>query len=265
MDVPSYFKSLSTEMEAPKNRVRQFIDDRHWLTDGEWKEGVLRSFLRRSFPKTVEIGRGFIVTDDGVSKQIDVLIFDASKPILFRDGDLVFITPDAVEGVIEVKSSINPTMFHEACGRLIVNAELVFKHSPRHRPFHKFFSIYSFENQVRDDHKYLEVLRDLSNAPNRLLQFCCLGQDTFIRYWELDPANPDGYITNGIPTVSREWPPDTSYTTWLKQSARIQSMRMKPYGIHQTAKRCTRQVRCLFRGGQRPLDVSIQPTRYTHC
>ena len=190
MDVPSYFKSLSAELEALKNRVRQFIDDRHWLTDGEWKEGVLKSFLRRSLPKTVDLGRGFIVTDAGVSRQIDVLIFDTSTPILFRDGDLVFVTPDAVEGVIEVKSSINPTIFHDACERLIENAELVLSRSPRHRTYHKFFSIFSFENQVQDDHRYLEVLRDLSNAPNRLLHFCCLGQDTFIRYWEIDPANP---------------------------------------------------------------------------
>ena len=52
-----YFISLSNELSSLKNRVRNFIQGEHWLTDGEWKESVLRSFLRRNLPKSVEIGR----------------------------------------------------------------------------------------------------------------------------------------------------------------------------------------------------------------
>jgi hypothetical protein len=190
MDVTSYFKSLSAELEAMKNRVRQFIDDQHWLTDGEWKEGVLRNILRRSLPSTVDVGRGFIVTDGGVSRQIDVLIFDTSKPLLFRDGDLVFVTADAVEGVIEVKSSVNPRTFRAACERLVETSELVLHCSPRHGTYHKFFSVFSYENETADDRRYLEVLSDLSNEPNRLLHFFCLSKDLFIRCWEENPDNP---------------------------------------------------------------------------
>jgi hypothetical protein len=68
MDVPRYSQSLLGELEALKDRVRQFIHDHHWLTDGEWKEGVLRNFPRRNLPNTVEVGRGFVVTDAGVSR-----------------------------------------------------------------------------------------------------------------------------------------------------------------------------------------------------
>jgi hypothetical protein len=189
MDVPAYFESLSSELAALKNRVRQFINDRHWLTDGEWKESVLRYLLRRVLPKTVEVGRGFVVTDRGASRQIDVLIFDTSKPVLFRDADLVFVTPDAVEGIIEVKSSINPPIFRDACDRLIENAELILNCSPRHGTYNKFFSIFSYENQIQDNQRYLEILTQLSNRPNRLLHFFCLSSDDFIRYWEVDPTN----------------------------------------------------------------------------
>jgi hypothetical protein len=190
MDVTSYFKSLSAELEAMKNRVRQFISDQHWLTDGEWKEGVLRNILRRNLPSTVDVGRGFIVTDGGVSRQIDVLIFDTSKPLLFRDGDLVFVTADAVEGVIEVKSSVNPRTFRAACQRLVETSELVLHCSPRHGTYHKFFSVFSYENEIADDGRYLEVLFDLSNEPNRLLHFFCLSKDLLIRFWEENPDNP---------------------------------------------------------------------------
>lgn len=46
MDPTIHFKSLALELNALKDRVRNFIDDAHWLTDGEWKEAVLRAMLR---------------------------------------------------------------------------------------------------------------------------------------------------------------------------------------------------------------------------
>jgi hypothetical protein len=190
MDVPEYFKSLTLELKALKNRVRQFIENRHWLTDGEWKEGVLRNILRRNLPDSVGVGRGFIITDTGSSGQIDILIYDKSKPVLFRDGDLVFITPDAVEGVIEVKSSIDTSIFREACERLIKISELILRHSPRNRTYNKFFSIFSYESRVRKDSKYLDILSELSDKPNRLVHFCCLSSSKFIRFWFNNPQTP---------------------------------------------------------------------------
>ena len=65
MNTTNYYKSLSAELESLKNRVRNFIHDSHWQTDGEWKESVLRSILLRNMPDTVKIGRGFIVTKNG--------------------------------------------------------------------------------------------------------------------------------------------------------------------------------------------------------
>ena len=63
MDTDKYFESLTDEILALKNRVRNFIHDSHWLTDGEWKESVLRSIIARSLPSSAKIGRGFIVTE----------------------------------------------------------------------------------------------------------------------------------------------------------------------------------------------------------
>ena len=61
MDTKKYFESLSLECDALKDRVKNFIADSHWLTDGEWKESVLRSMIKRSISSTVGVGRGFIV------------------------------------------------------------------------------------------------------------------------------------------------------------------------------------------------------------
>ncbi|MBU8977509.1 hypothetical protein JI752_015265 [Lysobacter sp. MMG2] len=43
------FRSIKLEMDALKGRVRQLIDDKHWLTDGEWKETVLRTVPQEPF------------------------------------------------------------------------------------------------------------------------------------------------------------------------------------------------------------------------
>jgi hypothetical protein len=114
MRLEAYLRSLTDETEALKNRVRYLIEDRHWQTDGEWKESVIRQILRRYLPNSVTVCRGFVVTATRSSRQLDILICDSSKPVLFRDGDLVFVAPDAVLGVIEVKSKLTVTQFARA-------------------------------------------------------------------------------------------------------------------------------------------------------
>ena len=60
MNLENYFRSLGNEVEALKNRVRDLKDSTQWLTDGEWKESVLRNVLRRNLPESVGVGNGFV-------------------------------------------------------------------------------------------------------------------------------------------------------------------------------------------------------------
>jgi hypothetical protein len=85
-DFKAYHRSVSDELYSVKNRIRNLV--RHWGTDGEAKEVALRSVLRRHLPESVIVGRGFVVTPEASSTQIDILVVDASKPTLFKDGDL---------------------------------------------------------------------------------------------------------------------------------------------------------------------------------
>ena len=179
MNTTQYFLSLSQELRGLKNRVRNFIDDAHWQTDGEWKESVLRYFLRRNLPRTVEVGRGFVVSPRGHSNQIDVLIYDSAKPVLFRDGDLVFVTPDAVCGVIEVKSNLNNTSFAETVEKLTKNISFISYHGRAD----KIFAIFSFESSVTTE----AALNVLCNATSRgsrdVIDLVCLGDSHLIRWW----------------------------------------------------------------------------------
>ncbi len=85
-----YHKSLTDELYGLKDESGILL--KHWTTDGEYKEAALRTVLRRHLPSSLVVGRGFIVTEQSSSTQIDLLIADGSKPTLFREGDLMFVT-----------------------------------------------------------------------------------------------------------------------------------------------------------------------------
>lgn len=186
MDVRRYFESLALEMASLKQRVRYLIDDAHWQTDGEWKESVVRHILRRHLPMTASVGRGFVVTGHSVSHQVDVLIYDATKPVLFRDGDLVFITPDAVFGIVEVKSRLTRTAFKQALGKLSQDIEIV----RRHPNIRALAAIFAFEDDGGNTAGYLQDLKDSCLNYNQCVDLVAMGIDRFIRYWNLTPELP---------------------------------------------------------------------------
>lgn len=184
MDVPAYFRSLGDEIDALKQRVRQIIRGRHWQTDGEWKESVVRQILRRHLPANAIVGRGFVVNANNHTTQLDVLVYKASAPVLFRDGDLVFVTPDAVVGIVEVKSRVTAAVFDDAVEKLADAAELI-RVAPNSEAFSALFAFEAEEQPQR----YLERTKAAAGNSNRGLSFASLGRDRFIRYWELDPLN----------------------------------------------------------------------------
>ena len=125
MNLIEYHKSISNELDATKNRVRQLMNNPHFPTDGELKESVLRSVIRRYIPGNTSVGRGFIHDGERCSRQIDILIYSNDYPVLFRDGDLVFITPDVVKGIIEVKAKLDFTNIREAIQQLNSQVEIL--------------------------------------------------------------------------------------------------------------------------------------------
>lgn len=187
MKLEHYFTSLAQELGSLKGRVRHLIADAHWLTDGEWKESVVRQVLRRNLPATVEVGRGFVVTGNRASRQLDVLIRDASKPVVFRDGDLAFITPDAVLGVIEVKSRMTAGIFEDSLRKLASDIEMVRLH-PNTRAF---AALFSFEAANTSGQRLLTILARVLSNSNQRLDFASIGESIFLKYWELDPRRED--------------------------------------------------------------------------
>ncbi len=185
MNIAEHFRSLDLELKAKKSRVRNFIENNHWLTDGEWKESVLRSMLSAHLPDSVKIGRGFVITPNGPSTQCDILLYRADVPVLFRDGDLAFVPPSSVIGIIEVKSSLDVTSYREAITKLASISSLLGTH--RRGCFLGLFSYEWSGNQNADT--LLEPLVRACDSKSKLIELVCAGPSKFVRWW---PSAPDG-------------------------------------------------------------------------
>lgn len=188
MDTEKYFISLTEELCSLKNRVRLYIENAHWLSDGEWKESVLRSILRRHLPNTIGVGRGFVISPLSASTQIDILLYDKTKPLLFQDGEFVLVTPDAAKGAIEVKTNIKKEGLQKILEKLSYIAEFIHLdvlNEPR------FFGIFSYEDNGRISTRYiLESLRSaVQGKGKRTINCISLGTSRFIRFWHLHPSS----------------------------------------------------------------------------
>lgn len=194
MNVSEYFQSLSSELNATKNRIRNFIGVNHLPTDGEWKESVLRTVLRRHLPNTVKVGRGFVVNPRRPSTQIDLLIYDSAKPILFQDGDLVMVTSDAVLGIIEVKTRTDINQFAPVIIRLAENAERIYESLNDDRNI--FVGLFAYDSNLSDHHsqRVLETLQSTANQDvKRVINHVSLGNSFFVRFWPKSPYGDSHY------------------------------------------------------------------------
>jgi hypothetical protein len=178
-DYESYHRSLTEELYSTKNRIRNLVA--HWGTDGEFKEVALRNILRRHLPESVIVGRGFIVTRSDSSTQIDVLIVDASKPFLFKDGDLLIVTPDAVLGVIEVKTALRTTAeMSDALTKLSRVEEICRDTTGKDRVW---TGLFVFEGDITAQKRLLQATGEAYNQTRRVINCVSLGKSVFIRYW----------------------------------------------------------------------------------
>jgi hypothetical protein len=184
MDAATYYRSLSQELSALKGRVRNLIDTNHWQTDGEWKESVFRAVLRRHLPSTVAVGRGFIIGPRAPSKQIDVLIYDTSHPLLHQDGDLVFLTPDAVRGIVEVKSTLRPQNLDHGLRSLVDNAALL-----EHGAKRIFLGLFAFDEDLGpnpNDRIFRALQAAAEGQRRRAVNHVCASSSRFFRFWGND-------------------------------------------------------------------------------
>jgi hypothetical protein len=111
-----------------------------------------------------------------------VLLYRGDAPLLFRDGDLVFLMPDAVVGIIEVKSRLTTRNFNNALEKFsVIGTKLG---SERSRCF---FGLFSYESDIRDHRVILGQLQNTCDHSAKIVDLMSLGCSTFRRWWKMRP------------------------------------------------------------------------------
>lgn len=196
-DYLAYHQSLTNELHSLKDRIRNLTS--HWLTDGEYKEAALRTVLRRHLPSSLIVGRGFIVTQDSSSTQLDLLIIDGNSPTLFRDGDLLFVTPDCVRATIEVKTSLNSSKEVKTCANKLAEVGKLCRTS---RGVPPWLGIFSYEGTRNPDRLLLDAVEEAANKTDVAINCVAYGKDYFVRYW---PENEYERGDDHLVSVNARW------------------------------------------------------------
>lgn len=176
----NFHKSITNELYSLKDRIRNLV--LHWPTDGEWKEVALRNLLRKHLPSSVVVGSGFIVTEDDSSTQIDILVLDANKPTLFRDGDLYIVTPDCVLAAVEVKSRQASTKEFADTLTKLANVEKICSRDEARKPV--WTGLFTFNDDEVTPSLILQALATSKTETGRIINCVAAGKNLFIRFWE---------------------------------------------------------------------------------
>lgn len=195
-----FHESIAKEFKALKDRVRNLIGDAHWGEEGRYKEAVLRNVINRFLPRDISLGTGFILTkaEDGnrliVSSQIDIIVYQNTIPVIFKEGEFIITTPDNVLGIIEVKTRIDMRNMKKTIDKFEENGKLI----QRSRKLVKeddtdthdlFFGIFSYETSYslgKDVSKgdISRLKRGMRNA--RYVNHISLGSSIFVKRWDLE-------------------------------------------------------------------------------
>ena len=92
---------------------------------GKFRENTLKELLKFLIPTSFQIGEGFVITsNDNVSTQCDIVIYDNENLPLLNDGIYQFYTIESTLAIGEVKSDLNKTQFKDALKKLAKNKML---------------------------------------------------------------------------------------------------------------------------------------------
>ena len=185
----NYHKSITEELLAGRNRVRYFIGGNHWGEDGRFKEVLLMNYLRRVLPSSVSIGTGFVKNKHQITKQIDIIIYDNSIPMLFSEGDFVIALPESVLGIIEVKSrlklddSLKNAIIKADKNGAIINKDI-------------FNGIFGYESNVDffDEIAFKIYLKSSLEHTKGFLNHISFGPDFFMKHWSDRKNNEDNKV-----------------------------------------------------------------------
>jgi hypothetical protein len=194
MDTIEFHKSTAKELLAIKDRVRNLIN--HWGEDGRYQEAVIKTMIQRFLPEKYRIGSGFVVRqtrergNHEPSKQIDLIIYDTSCPILFKENDFVILTADSVLGIIEVKANATNQGLQQIVKKANENGKFIFDAKfDKSKPI--FNGIFSYDSTINNVDTIANAIKipwdETSQYQHRekfVVNHISLNQHWFYKFWE---------------------------------------------------------------------------------
>lgn len=192
MDNIKYHVQVKKEIETVKERLKSLIT--HNLSRGLVHEYAIRKIFEEKLPENYGISRGFIITDDWESTEIDILIYDKSFPLLFKSFDLVVVTPDAVRAIIEVKTTLDAIELRESVRKLADILEEIQKY--RNGVFstvndqYRFSEVFSGVLGIEGDEIKKATLENIMNDEvrhnrDRVVNHISVTENIFIKYFDI--------------------------------------------------------------------------------
>lgn len=177
-DFEAYHRSIAAELVAVRNRIGTLVP--HRLTDGAWKETALRAVLRRHLPNAAAIGRGFVVAAGGSSTELDLLVLKPGKPALFKDGDLMIVTPDAPAVMVEVKTGLAGYQEWRDAAKKLAEAGALCKKAIGRSPW---LGLFTYDSTTTPVVRLLDAVCDANRDAGVAVNCIASGPDLFVRYW----------------------------------------------------------------------------------
>ena len=137
----------------------------------------MRVFLREHLPKRFEVGSGFVVDpEDTVSRQTDVIVYDAFNCPVYRASESAGIYPsDNVAAIVEVKSRLTREQMRRAFENIAETKSLKKRHAGE-PPFRTqtYGCVFAFDTDLsleRTSDVYVELVREfgLGRHPDLLV------------------------------------------------------------------------------------------------
>lgn len=193
-DFLPYLQSLADELAAVKNRVRLLVQ--HWPTDGHFKEAILRQLLRRHLPESVLIGTGFVVNSFGPSTEADLLVVDRTMPTLFKEDELLIVTPESVRAVIEVKTRVKGLA---DLSKVAIKLAAQKAHVQRHVQCKDVWAgLFVYEGEDAPHEEILKAVGEAKAHHQCWIDSVAYGADTFVKFFSI-PEDKGG------PRPSQAW------------------------------------------------------------
>jgi hypothetical protein len=223
-NLEDFHKSINSEMQAIKNRVRNLIGNAHWGEEGRFKEAILINMISKFLPSDLSIGTGFVIKKDEDDKllttsQIDLIIYKNTYPTFFKEGNFLILNPEPVVGIIEVKTRIrrsSENSLKKILDKSFKNASLIITGKKYGHNETSFFNgIFSYKSDISWDiglNEYKNHLTEIDEnedvtinilGSNPLVNHICIDENIFLKTqtnellaFEFDKLAPSYFISN---------------------------------------------------------------------